>query len=165
MKRLVRIRLTAPIKSLSAVLVEGLYLFVTVPPHQRPPILMPRMIFEEAEGTTLILLKSEAESHALPYEFPCRMITLNIHSSLEAVGFMARIASELAKYDMGVNPVSGFFPRSPVCPRWLRARCYEGSAEDVTKLNAANDRSEPTSTCFVSILTQLETGCICAITP
>ncbi len=97
------------IKSLSAVLVEGLYVFVTVPPHQRPSNLMPRMIFEEAEGTTLILLKSEAESHALPYEFPCRMITLNIHSSLEAVGFMARIASELAKHDMGVNPVSGFF--------------------------------------------------------
>ena len=37
------------------------------------------------------------------------MITLNIHSSLEAVGFMARIASELAKHDMCVNPVSGFF--------------------------------------------------------
>ena len=67
------------------------------------------MIFEEEEGTTLILLKSEAESHALHYEFPCRMITLNIHSSLEAVGFMARITSELAKHDMGVNPVSGFF--------------------------------------------------------
>jgi hypothetical protein len=43
------------------------------------------------------------------YEFPCRMITLNIHSSLEAVGFMARIATELAKHGMGVNPVSGFF--------------------------------------------------------
>lgn len=97
------------IKSLSAVLVEGLYVFVTIPPDQRLPNLMPRMIFEEAEGTTLILLKSEAESHALPYEFPCRMITLNIHSSLEAVGFVGRIASELAKHDMGVNPVSGFF--------------------------------------------------------
>jgi len=97
------------IRSLSAVLVEGLYVFVTVPSDQRPANLTPRMVFEEAEGATLILLKSEAEAHALPYEFPCRMITLNIHSSLEAVGFMARIASELAKHEMGVNPVSGFF--------------------------------------------------------
>lgn len=97
------------IRSLSAVLVEGLYVFVTVPADQRPANLTPRMVFEEAEGTTLILLKSEAEAHALPYAFPCRMITLNIHSSLEAVGFMARIASELAKHAMGVNPVSGFF--------------------------------------------------------
>ena len=37
------------------------------------------------------------------------MITLEIHSSLEAVGFIARIATELAKANMGVNPVSGFY--------------------------------------------------------
>jgi len=67
------------------------------------------MMFEEAEGTTLILLQTQAEAAGLEYEFPCRMITLNIHSSLEAVGFMARIATELAKEDMGVNPVSGFY--------------------------------------------------------
>ncbi|NDW53098.1 ACT domain-containing protein [Aliiroseovarius sp. PrR006] len=97
------------IKSMSAVLVDGLYVFVTVQPDQPLPDIEPRMTFKEAEGTTYILLKSEAEKLGLPYEFPCRMITLNIHSSLEAVGFMARIATELAKYDMGVNPVSGFF--------------------------------------------------------
>lgn len=96
-------------KSLTAVLVDGIYVFVTLPMGQSVPNLRPRMIFEEAEGTTLILLKSQAEQHALLYEFPCRMITLNVHSSLEAVGFIARIASELAKQDMGVNPVSGFF--------------------------------------------------------
>lgn len=97
------------ISSLSAVLVEGVFVFVTIPPNQQMPKVRCRMMFEEAEGTTLILLKSDAETHNLPYEFPCRMITLNIHSSLEAVGFMARIASELAKDDMGVNPVSGFY--------------------------------------------------------
>lgn len=97
------------IKSLNAKLVDGLYVFVTVKQDQIPATLRPRMIFQEAEGTTLIILQSEAEQHALPFEFPCRMITLNIHSSLEAVGFIARIAKELAKHDMGVNPVSGFF--------------------------------------------------------
>lgn len=95
--------------SLSPVLAEGLYVFVTVERDQRPADLACRMVFEEAEGTTLIVLKSEAEKHALPYEFPCRMITLNVHSSLEAVGFMARIASVLATHEMGVNPVSGYF--------------------------------------------------------
>ena len=97
------------IRSLSAKLVDGLFVFVTVQPSEIPKDITPRMVFEEAEGTTLIVLKSEAEAHSLPYEFPCRMITLNIHSSLEAVGFMARIATELAKHNMGVNPVSGFF--------------------------------------------------------
>ncbi len=97
------------IRSMSATLVEGLYVFVTLPHGSRPDGIEPRMIFEEAEGTTLIVLKSQADALNLENEFPCRMITLNIHSSLEAVGFMARIATELAKHDMGVNPVSGFF--------------------------------------------------------
>ena len=97
------------IRSMSAKLVDGLYVFATVAPGQVPQDLSPRMMFQEAEGVTLVLLKSDAEKHTLPYEFPCRMITLNIHSSLDAVGFMARISSELAKHDMGVNPVSGFY--------------------------------------------------------
>ena len=97
------------IRSLSAVLAEGLYVFATVQTDQPLPDIEPRMIFRESEGTTFILLKSEADKLGLAYEFPCRMITLNIHSSLDAVGFMARIATELAKRDMGVNPVSGFF--------------------------------------------------------
>ena len=37
------------------------------------------------------------------------MITLNVHSALEAVGFIAKIASALAAQGMGVNPVSGFY--------------------------------------------------------
>ena len=37
------------------------------------------------------------------------MITLNIHSSLEAVGFLAALLPALAAEGMGVNPVSGFF--------------------------------------------------------
>ncbi len=97
------------LKSMSADLVDGLYVFVTVSNGVVPVGIRPKMMFQEAEGTTLILLKEEAEARGLTYEFPCRMITLNIHSSLEAVGFLARITTALARHDMGVNPVSGFF--------------------------------------------------------
>lgn len=97
------------IAAMSADLVEGLYVFATVEGDHDLSGFAPRMLFKEAEGTTYIVLKSEAEELGLAYEFPCRMITLNIHSSLEAVGFMARIATELAKHNMGVNPVSAFF--------------------------------------------------------
>lgn len=36
------------------------------------------------------------------------MITLNVQSSLDAVGFLAVLTTRLAKYGMGVNPVSAF---------------------------------------------------------
>lgn len=101
--------LDALLRSLSAELIEGLFVFVTVRDGAIPTSVKPRMVFGEAEGTTLILLKSEAEACGLPFEFPCRMITLNVHSSLEAVGFIARVATELARNGMGVNPVSGFY--------------------------------------------------------
>jgi hypothetical protein len=74
-----------------------------------PPNITPRMSFTEAEGTTLILLKSDADAAGIAYEFPSRMITLNVHSSLDAVGFIAHIATQLARHNMGVNPVSGFY--------------------------------------------------------
>lgn len=95
--------------SLSADLIEGTYVFVTVLEANMPEGISSRMVFREREGITLIILQEEAEQLGLAFEFPSRMITLNIHSSLEAVGFMARIATELAKEDMGVNPVAGFY--------------------------------------------------------
>ncbi|KAL1592551.1 hypothetical protein SLS59_009643 [Nothophoma quercina] len=67
------------------------------------------MIFREAEGTTLITTKSVADAEKIYYAFPSRMITLDVHSSLEAVGFIAVVANELKELGMGVNPVSGYF--------------------------------------------------------
>ncbi|NDR58005.1 ACT domain-containing protein [Aliiruegeria sabulilitoris] len=100
--------LDALLRSLSARLDPDLYVFATVR-GLRPADLSPRMVFEEAEGTTLILRKAEAVARGLDHAFPCRMITLDVHSSLEAVGFIACIATELARHGMGVNPVSGFY--------------------------------------------------------
>lgn len=97
------------LRSLSAVLQNGLYVFATLADGQVPEAANPVMIFQEGEGTTLILPKSEAVALGMAYEFPCWMITLNVHSLLEAVGFIARIASVLARQGMGVNPVSGFY--------------------------------------------------------
>lgn len=90
-------------------LAPGVHVFATLPEETVPPGLHPRMLFREAEGVTLILLKAEAEAHGLPFTYPCRMITLDVHSALEAVGFIARIAAALAAAGMGVNPVAGYF--------------------------------------------------------
>jgi hypothetical protein len=117
--------LNALLATLSARLVEGTCVFVTLPDGRLPAGLSPRMVFQEDEGATLICLKSEAEAHGLAWEFPCRMITLDVHSALEAVGFIARIATDLARHGMGVNPVSGFFHDHLFVPEGREAEAME----------------------------------------
>ncbi|RAH45552.1 uncharacterized protein BO95DRAFT_442940, partial [Aspergillus brunneoviolaceus CBS 621.78] len=49
--------------------------------------LQPQLLFQEAEGTTLVIVREKAIAHGFTdYVFPCRMISLSVHSSLEAVG-------------------------------------------------------------------------------
>lgn len=97
------------LRTMTADMADGVFVFATFADSTPPADLNPIMMFQEREGTTLILRRDEAEAHGVAYEFPCRMITLNVHSALDAVGFIARIASELAAAGMGVNPVAGFF--------------------------------------------------------
>ncbi|MEL6320075.1 MAG: ACT domain-containing protein [Cyanobacteria bacterium J06626_14] len=65
--------------------------------------------FQEAEGTTLIVEQSQAEAFQLDYTYPCRMITLTVHSSLEAVGLLASVTQALAAKDISVNAISAYY--------------------------------------------------------
>jgi hypothetical protein len=86
------------------------YGFVTGPAARLDPIAgQALMRFVETEGVTLILPFDDALAAGLEPIFPCRRITLAIHSSLEAVGFMARVAAVLAAEGIGCNPVAGYF--------------------------------------------------------
>lgn len=68
------------------------------------------MLFRESEGWTLILPQDTAQHLSLETAFPSRKITLNVHSSLDAVGFLAVVTTRLARdVGIGVNPVSGFY--------------------------------------------------------
>lgn len=96
--------------SMTPELLAGTYVFVTLPPGvPQPEGVEPVMIFREREGVTLIAMEDAASAAGLTASFRCRMITLNIHSSLEAVGFLAAITTRLAAAGMGVNPVSAFY--------------------------------------------------------
>ncbi|GAB2461802.1 hypothetical protein GCM10011375_13180 [Hymenobacter qilianensis] len=98
------------LRSMQPVLLTEEYVFCTLPPTRPiPELLTPMGTFREAEGLTLIVMKTQAEQAELPYSYPCRMITLNIHSSLEAVGFLARITAMLAAHGISVNAVSAFY--------------------------------------------------------
>jgi hypothetical protein len=101
------------------------YVFATTPDLETVHAATAQMVFREAEGLTLILTRAEAERLALDYEFPCRMVTLNVHSALEAVGFLARITARLAGLGMGVNPVSAFFHDHLFVPEARAAEALE----------------------------------------
>ena len=102
--------LPALMASMDPVLDDEVYVFATLPLGAPTPAgLAPVMTFREREGVTLIITQAEAQAADLDAVFPCRMITLNIHSSLEAVGFLAALLPALAAEGMGINPVSGFF--------------------------------------------------------
>ncbi|KJZ74723.1 hypothetical protein HIM_05840 [Hirsutella minnesotensis 3608] len=102
------------------------HVFATLPATANlPPLSEVRMLFREAEGVTVIVGLEYATAHDMDYSFPCKMITLNVNSSLEAVGFMAAIASRLAARGMGVNPVSGFYHDHLFVPLGREAEAME----------------------------------------
>ena len=63
----------------------------------------------EEEGITLIVEEEKAKEKYLIYEGPFGCITLNVHSSLYAVGLTAIITTELAKHNISVNVIAGYY--------------------------------------------------------
>ena len=89
---------------------EGIFVFCSLPEHEEiPAALRPVHIFREREGTTLIVRREEAEAAGLTHQFASRMITLTVHSSLEAIGFLAAVTGRLAAAGISVNAVSAFY--------------------------------------------------------
>jgi hypothetical protein len=98
------------IASMHPELRDGTYVFVTMPLDGTDPVgLGAVMSFHEEEGVTMIVPDQAAATAGLVGDFPCRMITLTVHSALNAVGFLAAITTRLAAAGISVNAVSAFF--------------------------------------------------------
>ncbi|MDH2345640.1 MULTISPECIES: ACT domain-containing protein [unclassified Bradyrhizobium] len=88
----------------------GAFVFCTIPSNEPiPAAVNPLLTFREQEGTTLVIRREEAETAGLRHEFASRLITLKVHSSLEAVGFLAAVTARLAEAGISVNAVSAFY--------------------------------------------------------
>ncbi|TWT82689.1 ACT domain protein [Planctomycetes bacterium CA13] len=97
--------------SLKPVLVDGEFVFVSRPlgKYGDGVELNPIATFAENEGLTLVIPKDRADAAGEQYCGIFRMITLQVHSSLEAVGLTATVANILAKRGISTNLVAAFY--------------------------------------------------------
>ena len=63
----------------------------------------------EDEGVTFVIRQSTADASGLSYESSFRRITLELHSSLEAVGLTAAVSAILAEHGISANMIAGFY--------------------------------------------------------
>lgn len=69
------------------------------------------MEFKEREGITIILDKRDADQYlhmGLKYDYVAAWLTLEIHSSLDAVGLTAAVSSSLAAASISANVVAAY---------------------------------------------------------
>jgi len=92
--------------SLEPSLRAGEYVFVTVEEGAAVEELRPLATFVEGEGLSLIIELERAGAAGLAFAGVFRCITLTVHSSLEAVGLTAAVATALAEAGISANVVA-----------------------------------------------------------
>lgn len=97
------------IANMKPVLNEGDYVFATVLNIDLIPRAVTICEIKEKEGVTVVLLKKEADKLGLKYEYIASWITLNIHSSLEAVGLTAAFSTALGNSGISCNVIAGYY--------------------------------------------------------
>lgn len=98
------------LKSMSPELIEGNYVFCTVNGALSDYLaLEPIATFQEKEGLTLVLEEEKAAAAKLDFDAIFSLITLSVHSSLEAVGLTAAFATKLGSYGISANVVAGYY--------------------------------------------------------
>ncbi|MBU2955926.1 ACT domain-containing protein [Marinobacter sp. F3R08] len=99
------------IKQLSPRLDSTSYVYCTVAKAKYGELekLKPIVSIAELEGLTLVIPLEEAKAEGLDYYRVFRRITLEGHSSLEALGLTSVVTSLLAEQGITTNVIAGFY--------------------------------------------------------
>jgi len=103
------LNLTTLLKNMKPVLNTGEYVFCTVSNIEKIDLNKVLGSFKEKEGITLILTKEYADLMGLSYNSIMSWISLEVHSSLEAVGLTAAFSKVLADANISCNVVAGYY--------------------------------------------------------
>jgi hypothetical protein len=101
--------LTKLTREMNPELNAGEYVFCSLDVPNLPENVTPLGLFREKEGMTIILPKAQADQLGLPYSFVGAWITLNVHSSLEAIGLTAAVSQALTRAGISCNIVAAYF--------------------------------------------------------
>ena len=97
------------IENISPELQEGDFVFVSVSDLNVIPQSTIQGLIREKEGTSVILNRQTADNLKLQYNFIASWITLNVHSSLDAVGLTAMFSAALAQEGISCNVMAGCY--------------------------------------------------------
>src|SRR5262249_32356095 len=84
---------------------DGEYVYVSLPAGALSDA---AATIREAEGTTYILERVEAERRGLPWTFAAAWLTVEAQTALDGLGVTATIATALATAGISCNVVAGF---------------------------------------------------------
>ena len=70
---------------------------------------IPLACFAEPQGLSLVITKESADLEGLAYQGTFRCISLQVHSSFEAIGLTAAVTSELATHGISANVIAGYY--------------------------------------------------------
>jgi len=103
------VNLEVLLNNMRPVLNTGDYVFCNVSSFDKIDLKQIIGSFKEEEGITLIISKAYADRLGLNYSNIMSWITLQIHSSLEAVGLTAVFSSILSKNNISCNVIAGYY--------------------------------------------------------
>ncbi|OHU86686.1 MULTISPECIES: ACT domain-containing protein [Pseudoalteromonas] len=99
------------LKSMQPTLLAEEFVFITLQQGKYGDAaqLNPIAMFMESEGMTLVIPKARADQYQQAYSSVFKCITLNVHSSLDAVGLTAAFATRLTEEKISANVIAGFY--------------------------------------------------------
>ncbi len=101
--------LTKLVSTLSPSINSGTYIFATVVDPDEAVLAEAIATVREREGVTLVLEKRRADELRMDYSFVSKWITLQVNSSLDAVGLTHAVSGALTESGIPANVVAGYY--------------------------------------------------------